>query len=95
VLVEEAAGLAGFGVAGKPAFWIAHQDELGGCARVHVAFVARDQRSVWRFHEAAISAGGVDVGPAGSAPFRSSDWFAESVLDPDGNCIEAVAAPEP
>src|SRR6202011_4278628 len=60
-------GAAGFGMAGKPDFWISQ----GPAPKpVHVAFAASDRKIVDAFHKAALAAGGGDNG----APFR---WAAQ------------------
>ena len=57
--------------------------------RVHLAFQAKDQATVDRFHAAAIAAGGRDNGPPGMRPYHPG-YYAAFVLDPDGNNIEVV-----
>jgi len=56
----------------------------------HVAFIAPDDHSVERWHEAAVREGGVDNGLPGLRPEYSGRYFAAFVLDPDGNNVEAV-----
>lgn len=56
----------------------------------HVAFAAADQRSVARFHEAALQHGGRDNGPPGLRPHYGPTYYAAFVFDPDGHAIEAV-----
>jgi catechol 2,3-dioxygenase-like lactoylglutathione lyase family enzyme len=56
----------------------------------HVAFSARDADSVRRWHDAAVSHGGTDIGPPGVRPEYSGYYYAAFVLDPDGNNVEAV-----
>lgn len=56
----------------------------------HVAFAAPDQRSVVRFHEAALRHGGRDNGAPGLRPHYGPNYYAAFVLDPDGHAIEAV-----
>jgi catechol 2,3-dioxygenase-like lactoylglutathione lyase family enzyme len=57
--------------------------------RVHLAFQAKDQAAVDRFHSAAIAAGGTDNGVPGPRPYHPG-YYAAFVLDPDGNNIEVV-----
>lgn len=57
--------------------------------RHHLAFQAKDQETVQRFHEAALKAGGTDNGEPGERPYHPG-YYAAFVLDPDGNNIEAV-----
>jgi len=81
-------GVAGFGVAPKPDFWIA-----GGAPNVpplHVAFRAASRAIVDAFHAAAIAAGGRDNGPPGLRPHYHPNYYGAFVLDPDGHNIEAV-----
>jgi catechol 2,3-dioxygenase-like lactoylglutathione lyase family enzyme len=56
----------------------------------HIAFGASDAGSVMRWHDAAVSHGGTDIGPPGVRPEYSGHYYAAFVLDPDGNNIEAV-----
>lgn len=56
----------------------------------HVAFTAPDQRSVARFHEAALQHGGHDNGAPGLRPHYGPAYYAAFVVDPDGHPIEAV-----
>lgn len=58
--------------------------------RHHLAFQARDQQMVERFHQAALAAGGTDNGGPGLRPQYHPGYFAAFVLDPDGNNLEAV-----
>jgi catechol 2,3-dioxygenase-like lactoylglutathione lyase family enzyme len=79
--------VAGFGVAGKPDFWIA-----GGQAptdRIHIAFRAKGRDEVRAFYEAAIAAGGTDNGAPGLRPQYHQDYYGGFVRDPDGHNIEA------
>jgi len=57
--------------------------------RVHLAFAARDQATVQRFHAAGLAAGGTDHGAPGARPYHPG-YYAAFLLDPDGNNIEAV-----
>lgn len=57
--------------------------------RLHLAFQARDEAAVRRFHEAALAAGGTDNGRPGERSYHPG-YYAAYVLDPDGNNIEAV-----
>jgi catechol 2,3-dioxygenase-like lactoylglutathione lyase family enzyme len=58
-------------------------------SRIHLAFQARDEAMVKRFHEAALKAGGTDNGGPGERNYHPG-YYAAFVLDPDGNNIEAV-----
>src|SRR5262245_49166140 len=54
--------------------------ELTG--RVHLAFAAKDQEMVQRFHAAGLAAGGKDHGKAGPRPYHPG-YYAAFLLDPD------------
>jgi catechol 2,3-dioxygenase-like lactoylglutathione lyase family enzyme len=78
---------AGFGIAGKPDFWIGVEAVRD---RVHVAFRAKGRAEVRAFYDAAIAAGGKDNGPPGMRPHYHQDYYGAFVLDPDGHNVEAV-----
>ena len=70
--------------------WI---DALGNdeksATHIHLAFQAKDQDAVRRFHAAGLAAGGRDNGAPGERPYHPG-YFGAFLLDPDGNNIEAV-----
>ena len=79
---------AGFGVGGKPEFWI---DGRGAPKdHVHVAFRAKGRATVREFYEAALAAGGKDNGSPGVRPHYHEHYYGGFVLDPDGHNVEAV-----
>ena len=80
-------GAAGFGIGGKPDFWIQLGDASKG--RVHVGFRAKGRGEVRAFHDAAIAAGGRDHGAPGVRAQYHPDYYGGFVLDPDGHNIEA------
>ncbi len=57
---------------------------------VHMAFAARENATVDRFHRAATQAGYRDNGPPGERPVYHAGYYAAFVLDPDGNNVEVV-----
>jgi catechol 2,3-dioxygenase-like lactoylglutathione lyase family enzyme len=79
--------VAGFGVAGKPDFWIAVGKPTD---KLHVAFRAAGRAQVRTFHEAAIAAGGSDNGPPGIRAIYHPNYYGAFVHDLDGHNIEAV-----
>ena len=79
---------AGFGIDGKPDFWIGGEGKLN--KPVHIAFTAQDRAAVDAFYKAALAAGGTDNGPPGLRPHYHASYYAAFVLDPDGHNIEAV-----
>ena len=79
---------AGFGVEGKPLFWIREEEPVG--AGVHVAFHCERREQVDAFHAAALAAGGTDNGAPGLREHYHPTYYAAFVLDPDGANVEAV-----
>jgi catechol 2,3-dioxygenase-like lactoylglutathione lyase family enzyme len=81
-------GVAGFGVAPKPDFWI----HAGGPNKppIHIAFRAASRALVDAFYRAALEAGGTDNGPPGLRPHYHPNYYGAFVRDPDGHNIEAV-----
>jgi catechol 2,3-dioxygenase-like lactoylglutathione lyase family enzyme len=87
VVMEFGSGV-GFGVSGKPDFWIHQADPVR--PPVHVAFASNDRSTVDRFWQAALAAGGRDNGAPGLRPHYHPNYYGAFVFDPDGNNIEAV-----
>ncbi|WP_042424142.1 VOC family protein [Streptacidiphilus anmyonensis] len=82
--------VVGYGVGGRPTFWIGPRTTGQGFRESHLAFAAPDRASVDAFHRAAVAAG-VEVlhGPR-LWPEYHDTYYAVFVRDPDGNNIEAV-----
>lgn len=57
---------------------------------VHLAFPARDNRTVDEFHRTATAAGYRDNGEPGERAVYHAGYYGAYVLDPDGNNIEVV-----
>jgi catechol 2,3-dioxygenase-like lactoylglutathione lyase family enzyme len=81
-------GGVGFGVAGKPDFWIRKGKPTPGGS--HVAFQTPARAKVDAFHAAALKVGGKDNGEPGIRAHYTPTYYAAFVFDPDGNNIEAV-----
>ncbi|AIF47525.1 VOC family protein [Dyella japonica] len=81
---------AGFGVDGRPTFWIGTSQQAHANGIVHVAFTAASRAAVMAFHRAALEAGGKDNGAPGLRPHYHAHYYGAFVLDPDGHNIEAV-----
>lgn len=91
-LLNEYGAAAGFGVPGKPDFWVARRGEP---TITHVALLADDRPMVDAFHHAALAAGGMDNGAPGVRRHYHDHYYGAYVIDPDGNNVEAVChAPE-
>ena len=95
-VIIERAGSAGFGRA-FPHFWIREGVGTFQSARqievitpAHVAFRAADRDQVVAFHQAALRAGGMDIGAPGPRPQYHPGYYGAFVADPDGHNIEAV-----
>ncbi|MDB4953586.1 MAG: glyoxalase [Myxococcales bacterium] len=78
---------AGFGIGGKPDFWIGAGDPK---QPTHVAFRATGRAVVRDFYTAAMSAGGKDNGAPGVRPQYHEHYYGGFVTDPDGHNVEAV-----
>jgi len=87
-LVMTYPGGAGFGIAGKPDFWIRKGKPTPGGS--HVAFQSAARKKVDHFHTAAVKAGGKDNGKPGVRGHYAPTYYAAFVIDPDGNNIEVV-----
>ena len=79
---------AGFGIGGKPDFWI--DGRKGPTDSIHIAFRAAGRAQVRAFYAAALAAGGRDNGAPGVRPHYHEHYYGAFVLDPDGHNIEAV-----
>jgi len=78
---------AGFGIAGKPDFWIGKGAPKDA---IHVAFRAGGRAQVRAFYEAAMAAGATDNGAPGERPHYHEHYYGAFVRDPDGHNVEAV-----
>ena len=91
VTAEETGGTyegAGYGLNGKPSFWIGTGGRTKGS--LHIAFVAESRAAVDAFYAAAIAAGGTDNGPPGIRAHYYPNYYGAFVFDLDGHNIEAV-----
>ena len=59
-------------------------------AHLHLAFTAKHRPQVDAFYRAALEAGGKDNGAPGLRPHYHANYYAASVIGPDGHNIEAV-----
>ncbi len=81
--------VASLGVDGKHCLWLAGRGKQ--TPDQHIGFAAPNRAAVDAFFEAALKAGGRDIGSAPkNDPKRHPDCYACSVLDPDGHNIEAI-----
>jgi catechol 2,3-dioxygenase-like lactoylglutathione lyase family enzyme len=87
-LVLEVQGWAGFGVGGKPDFWL--QGEKKTTPGIHIAFRSETRSSVDAFYKAALKAGGKDNGAPGIREIYHPNYYGAFIFDLDGHNIEAV-----
>jgi catechol 2,3-dioxygenase-like lactoylglutathione lyase family enzyme len=78
----------GFGIGGKPDFWIGGEGKLE--RPIHIAVAAKDRAAVDAFYAAALAAGGKDNGAPGVRAHYHPNYYGAFVFDPDGHNIEAV-----
>ena len=80
----------GYGVEGKPEFWLGPVVSDDPNREVHVAFRARDRATVRAFFEAAVSLGALVLNEPSLWPEYHEHYYGAFVRDPDGNNVEAV-----
>ena len=85
-VVMEFGDSLGMGADKKPDLWLAS----GKQEPLHLAFAAKDRKSVDAFHAAAIAAGGKDNGKPGLRKEYHPSYYGAFVIDPDGHNVEAV-----
>lgn len=88
LLKEFDGSVAGFGIDGKPDFWIGQADV--NTPRIRIAFRAESRAMVQAFHETALEVGGRDNAAPGLRSHYHPNYYAAFILDPDGHNIEAV-----
>lgn len=88
--VMEFGPVIGYGVDGRPTFWIGPRQTGEGFRETHLAFVARDRTEVQRFFDAAVNHGAQVLHGPRLWPEYHEDYFGAFVRDPDGNNVEAV-----
>jgi catechol 2,3-dioxygenase-like lactoylglutathione lyase family enzyme len=92
-VVLEFGRAVGFGIGGKPEFFIRAGDPVE--PPIHIAFGSDDRARVDRFHERALASGGRDNGAPGLRPEYHEHYYGAFVLDPDGHNVEAVCHQRP
>ena len=80
----------GFGVGGKPDFWLGPQQTGDGFRESHIAFEAPDRAAVDAFLAAAVAHGAEVLHEARVWPEYHPNYYGAFVRDPDGNNVEAV-----
>ena len=74
---------------GSDELFVSKINQNSKLSRIHLAFQVPDRKTVERFYQTALTAGGVDNGPPRERTYHPG-YYAAFVLDPDGNNIEAV-----
>jgi len=74
---------------GESTFSVVH-DGRPATESLHIAFPARDRRTVDEFHRAATAVGYQSNGAPGERPRYGPGYYAAYVLDPDGTNVELV-----
>lgn len=80
----------GYGVEGKPTFWLGPLSTGTTNRQVHVAFVAPDRAAVREFFDSAVAAGADVLHEPRLWPEYHQHYYGAFVRDPDGNNVEAV-----
>jgi catechol 2,3-dioxygenase-like lactoylglutathione lyase family enzyme len=80
----------GYGVDGKPEFWIGRHHTGEGFRETHLAFAARDRAAVDAAFDAAVSVGAEVLHKPRLWPEYHPNYYGAFVRDPDGNNVEAV-----
>jgi len=80
----------GYGVDGRPTFWIGPLMSGQDNREVHIAFQAADRDAVRAFFDAAVATGAAVLHQPRVFPEYHADYYGAFVRDPDGNNVEAV-----
>ena len=80
----------GYGIEGRPRFWLGPLVSGGPNREIHVAFETADRAAVRAFFEAARSLGAEVLHEPRLWPEYHEHYYGAFVRDPDGNNVEAV-----
>ncbi len=80
----------GYGVDGKPTFWISGAAAGASNRECHIAFAAVDREHVEAFFAAAVGLGAEVLHEPRLWPEYHPGYYGAFVRDPDGNNVEAV-----
>ena len=81
----------GYGVGGRPTFWLGPLTTGEPNREIHVAFQAASREAVQTFFDAAVAAGAAVLHEPRLWPEYHPNYFGGFVRDPDGNNVEAVS----
>jgi catechol 2,3-dioxygenase-like lactoylglutathione lyase family enzyme len=82
--------VVGFGVNGRPTFWLGPTTTGGTARELHVAFIAPDRDAVHAFRDAAVARGVEVLHEPREWPEYHPGYYGAFVRDLDGNNVEAV-----
>ena len=88
--VMEFGPVIGYGVRGRPTFWLGPLTTGEPNREIHIAFEAADRASVRAFFAAAKTAGAEVLHEPRVFPEYHANYYGAFVRDPDGNNVEAV-----
>ena len=88
--VMEFGQVIGFGIDGKPEFWIGPRETGDGFRECHIAFVAPTRAAVHLFFDAATRSNAQVLHEPRLWPEYHPNYYGTFVRDPDGNNVEAV-----
>jgi catechol 2,3-dioxygenase-like lactoylglutathione lyase family enzyme len=80
----------GYGIGGRPTFWLGPLTTGEPNREIHIAFEAKDRASVRAFFEAAVETGATVLHDPRVWPEYHPTYYGGFVRDPDGNNVEAV-----
>ncbi len=80
--------VVGFGKGAAPQFWLSHGQEKA--APLEVAFCCRHKEEIILFYSVAPRLGGVQLESPKYMTLNGGSYYSAKVLDPEGNCINAL-----
>ena len=90
VRIMDFGAVVGYGIGGKPDFWIGPHNTGTGFRESHLAFEAPSRAAVREFFDAAVGTGAEMLYEPRVWPEYHASYYAAFVRDPDGNNVEAV-----
>lgn len=85
----------GFGIGGRPSFWLGPLVDRGTNCPIHIAFVAPDRDAVRGFFDAAVAQGAEVLHKPREWPEYHESYYGAFVRDPNGHNVEAVCHEAP
>ena len=80
----------GYGVGGRPVFWLGPLTTGEPNREIHIAFQAADRAAVRSFFDVAVGHGATVLHEPRVWPEYHPNYYGAFVRDPDGNNVEAV-----